>query len=106
MKRSTSIACAVALAAGLIAANGITSSVSAAKGACMAKAAEGTGISEEAAKFQVYEALLQATDWGAWAAWMSGGTTPGYKVNAVKYHYTKGTGLGASCRGQTTVCKL
>lgn len=76
-----------------------------AAGRCVAKAAEGTGSDEKAAKFQVYEALLQATDWSAWAAWMANGTTPGYKVNTVKYRCSKG-GMGVTCRGQTTICKL
>lgn len=93
-------------AAALAAAFAMTSNSQPAEaGACMKKAAEGTGSSEEAAKFQVYEALLQATDWGAWAAWMSTGKTPGYKVNTVKYKCGKG-GLGVTCRGQTTICKL
>jgi hypothetical protein len=78
----------------------------AAKTQCAVKAADGTGISEKAAKFQVYEALLQATDWGAWASWMSNGTTPGYKVGNVKYKCQSGTGLGATCRGQAKICKL
>jgi hypothetical protein len=73
---------------------------------CMRKAAEGTGGDEKSAKFQVYEALLQATDWGAWAAWMTSGTTPGYKVSPVKYRCKKGSGLGVTCRGQATICKL
>ncbi|MGL4398042.1 MAG: hypothetical protein ACRCS9_16015 [Hyphomicrobium sp.] len=77
-----------------------------AAGQCVRKAAEGTGSSEEAAKFQVFEALLQATDWSAWAAWMSNGTTPGYKVNPPQYKCVKGGGLGVTCRGQTTICKL
>jgi hypothetical protein len=76
------------------------------KAQCSIKAADGTGISEKAAKFQVYEALLQATDWGAWASWMSNGTTPGYKVGTVKYKCQSGTGLGATCRGQARICKL
>jgi len=96
----------VALALAAVAAVALTGvSGGAQAGACVKKAAEGTGSSEEAAKFQVYEALLQATDWGAWAAWMSTGKTPGYKVNTVKYKCAKG-GLGVSCRGQTTICKL
>lgn len=74
-------------------------------GSCSNKAAEGTGSDEKAAKFQVYEALLQATDWSAWAAWMSNGTTPGYKVHPVAYKCTKG-GLGVNCRGQAKICKL
>lgn len=98
--KTLSIALAAAAAVALTATTDVAHA-----GACVKKAAEGTGSSEEAAKFQVYEALLQATDWGAWAAWMSTGKTPGYKVNTVKYKCGKG-GLGVSCRGQTTICKL
>lgn len=75
-------------------------------GECFNKAAEGTGGDEKSAKFQVYEALLQATDWGAWAAWMANGTTPGYKVGTVKYRCKGGSGLGVTCRGQARICKL
>lgn len=97
------VACTAALAAGIV----LTASVhhADAKGACVVKAAEGTGDSDKTAKFQVYEALLQSVDWGAWAAWMANGTTPGYKVGTVKYSCSKG-GVGVTCRGQTTICKL
>lgn len=78
----------------------------AAAGECFNKAAEGTGGDEKSAKFQVYEALLQATDWGAWAAWMANGSTPGYKVGTVKYRCKTGSGLGVTCRGQARICKL
>ncbi|MBX9683710.1 MAG: hypothetical protein K2X41_07975 [Hyphomicrobium sp.] len=94
----------VAIATWTIAVAG-ASGASMAAGSCVPKAAEGTGSTEENAKFQVYEALLQATDWGTWAAWMANGSTPGYKVNTVKYSCKKG-GIGVSCRGQTTICKL
>lgn len=76
-----------------------------AKGACVVKAAEGTGSDEKSAKFQVDEALLQAVDWGAWAAWMSNGTTPGYDFGKRKYKCSKG-GIGVVCRGQAKICKL
>lgn len=92
------------LAAGMIAAT-LGSGAALAKESCLVKAAEGTGVDEKAAKFQVYEALLQATDWGAWAAWMATGKTPGYKVNNVQYKCGPG-GIGVSCRGQTKICKL
>ncbi len=45
---------------------------------CFKKGAIGEATSQSGAKFQVDEALLQATDWGAWATWMASGTTPGY----------------------------
>lgn len=94
------------VAASVVAVSAVAFAASPASAACVQKAAEGTGGTEESAKFQVYEALLQATDWGAWAAWMANGTTPGYKVSKPKYRCTKGTGLGVTCRGQATICKL
>lgn len=96
----------LAIATGLVLAGAPVRQAEAAKGVCSVKAAEGTGPTAETAKFQVYEALLQATDWGAWAAWMSSGTTPGYKVNTVKYSCANGSGLGVTCRGQATICKI
>ncbi|HRY07634.1 MAG TPA: hypothetical protein P5114_10980 [Hyphomicrobiaceae bacterium] len=90
----------------LVAATALVGSVSLAHaGSCVVKAAQGTGSDEKAAKFQVDEALLQAVDWGAWAAWMANGTTPGYKYGKRKYKCSKG-GLGVVCRGQAKICKL
>ena len=77
----------------------------AAKGNCVTKASEGTNTTEDGAKFQAYEALLQAVDWGMWAAWMSNGTHPGYDVSKAKYQCSKGGGLGYTCRSQATFCK-
>lgn len=94
-----------AVAAAAVLAPVLAASSATAAGTCTAKAAEGSGGDEKSAQFQVYEALLQATDWSAWASWMSNGTTPGYKVNPVKYRCSKG-GAGVTCRGQTTICKL
>jgi hypothetical protein len=88
MLRKTSLA-VMAAVAGAMMAGGLATEASAKN--CVPKAAEGTGGTEENAKFQVYEALLQATDRGAWAAWMANG---------------KKGGLGVTCRGQTTICKL
>ena len=80
-----------------------------ASAACLKKAGEGTNTTEDGAKFQAYEAILQATDWGMWAAWMATsqkvGTAPGYAVKDVKSRCTKGTGLGFTCRVQATLCK-
>ncbi len=103
MVRSIVFGACAAICLGAVALAGRADAASA--GACAVKAAEGTGGDEKTAKFQVYEALLQATDWGAWAAWMANGTTPGYKVGVVKYKCGKG-GLGVSCRGQAKICKL
>jgi hypothetical protein len=75
---------------------------------CVNKAGQGTNTTEEGAKSQAYEAVLQATDWGMWAAWMSAGqkygTAPGYKVTNVKSRCNKG-GLGSECKVQATLCK-
>lgn len=76
---------------------------------CVDKAGEGTNNTEDGAKFQAYEAILQATDWGAWASWMASGqkvgTAPGYKVSNLKSKCTKGTGLGFTCVVQARLCK-
>jgi hypothetical protein len=72
---------------------------------CFQKAAEGTNTTEEGAKFQAHEAIFQAFDWGVWASWMSNGSTPGYNVSKPKFRCQKG-GLGYTCVGQATVCKL
>lgn len=95
----------IAAASIAVAAFALAGAGAASAGACVNKAAEGTGGTQKDAQFQVYEALLQATDWGAWAAWMANGTTPGYKVSTPKYKCAPG-GLGFTCRGQATICKL
>ncbi len=99
------------IAAGVVAGLALTAAAPAeaqkakAAGNCVWKASEGTNTTEEGAKFQAFEALLQATDWGLWAAWMANGSTPGYKVGKPSYKCTKGTGLGVTCRGQAQICK-
>ncbi len=58
--------------------------------------------------FQAWEAVLQATDWGSWASFMSSGakvgTAPGYKVSNVKSKCKAG-GLGFECVMQAKLCK-
>ena len=73
---------------------------------CFKKGAIGEATSQSGAKFQVDEALLQATDWGAWASWMASGTTPGYSFGPRTYRCKTGGGLGWTCHGQSTICKL
>lgn len=92
---------------GLVASSALifASTVAEARGSCVVKSAEGTGVSKKAAQFQVDEALLQAVDWGAWAAWMSSGTTPGYKFGKRKYRCKAG-GLGVNCRGTARICRI
>lgn len=104
MKRTTAHKWIIVTAA--MAALSLPMATNSVAGECFRKAAEGTGGDTKSAKFQVYEALLQATDWGAWAAWMTTGKTPGYKVGPVKYRCKQGTGLGVTCRGQAKICKL
>jgi hypothetical protein len=71
---------------------------------CVIKAAQGTASSLEGAKFQVDEALLQAVDWGAWAAWMANGSTPGWDFGKRTYKCKPG-GVGFECVGQAKLCK-
>ena len=53
--------------------------------------------------------MLQATDWGSWAGFMSTGmkvgTAPGYKVSNVITRCGKGGMLGQQCTMQATLCK-
>ncbi len=90
---------AVAIAA--VAAGGLSAEAK----ECFKKAAEGTAGDEASAKFQVDEALLQSVDWGAWAAWMASGSTPGYSFGPRSYKCSSG-GVGVTCRGSATICKL
>jgi hypothetical protein len=78
----------------------------AARNACSVKSASGTGTSVTNAKFQVYEGLLKAADWNAWASWMADGSTPGYAIKHVKYVCHSGSGLGVTCSGKARICKL
>lgn len=75
---------------------------------CVNKAASGTNTTQDGALFQAWEAVLQATDWGSWASFMSSGakigTAPGYKVSNVKSKCAPG-GIGFSCKMQATLCK-
>jgi len=84
----------------------MTSDSFAAGKSCVTKSAEGTGGTEKAAQFQVDEALLQAVDWGAWASWMSNGSPPGYSYGKRSYKCKGGSGLGYTCRGTSTICKI
>ena len=75
---------------------------------CVNKAASGTNTTQDGAKFQAWEGVLQATDWGSWASFMSAGakigTAPGYAVSKVGTRCAKG-GLGYECTMQATLCK-
>lgn len=76
---------------------------------CIVKAGQGTGSTDDSAKFQAWEAVLQATDWGSWSAFMTSGmkigTAPGYQVSNVKQKCVAGGGLGRQCTMQAKLCK-
>lgn len=73
---------------------------------CALKTASGTGPTEDVAKFQVYEGLLRSAGEGTWLTWLSTGQTPGYRVSKPVHTCRKGMGLGVSCRGRATVCRV
>ena len=80
---------------------------------CVRKGAVGEAGSQQDAKLQVDEALLQVVDWGAWAAWMGSGNKvgaaanlPGYSYGARSYSCKQGGSWGWTCRGSATICKL
>lgn len=94
----------VLAAAGLIVAAGAV-----AQAECVNKAGKGTGGSDDSAKFQAWEAVLQGTDWGAWGVWMASsqtvGVAPGYKVSNVRQRCKAGGMLGRECIVQARLCK-
>lgn len=73
-------------------------------GSCFKKSAEGTGVTEKIAKFQVDAALLQATDWSIYFTYVASGTTPGYSFGPRTYKCSSG-GVGTVCRGSATLCE-
>ncbi len=101
---TTKITTAVLVLSGALA---LTAGAANAK-SCVKKAGEGTNSTEAGAKYQAWEAVLQATDWGMWSVWISGkdtvGLAPGYKVSGVRFKCKTG-GLGYNCVGQATLCK-
>ena len=83
-----------------------------AAGQCVRKGAVGDAGSKYDAMIQVDEALLQAVDWGAWAAWMSSNAKagaaanlPGYSFGARSYKCNSSGSLGWTCHGSATICK-
>ena len=105
-----------ALAAPVIAAALLAASVASAPdavaqkaaGKCVNKAGEGTNTTVDGAKFQAWEAVLQATDWSVWGAMMASkqevGNAPGMKVSNVKSSCKPG-GLGQTCVVSATLCR-
>lgn len=76
---------------------------------CVNKAGEGTNNTEDGAKFQAWEIILQTSDIGGWMQWMSNsqkvGVAPGFKVSNLRQKCTKGSGLGYTCVVQARLCK-
>jgi hypothetical protein len=107
MLRFGAIGSALVLSAALVCMVPADVNAQASKGNCVNKAGEGTNTTQDGAQFQAYEAILQATDWGMWSAWMASsqkvGVAPGYKVSNLKTKCGKG-GLGFTCRVQATLC--
>jgi hypothetical protein len=93
----------------VVAAGALLAAATVAQAECVSKAGKGTGTSDDSAKFQAWEAVLQGTDWGSWATWMASsqtvGTAPGYKVSGVKARCSAGGLLGRECVVGAKLCK-
>ncbi|MFM1815239.1 MAG: hypothetical protein RLZ98_1934 [Pseudomonadota bacterium] len=88
MKLLSTLAIAAAAAVAIAAATPATTHAQGAKSkgkvACQQKAGRGWGASTDSARFQAWEAVLQDTDWGMWAVWI----TTGAKVGSAASGYT------------------
>ncbi len=109
MKRAT-IICAGLAMAGLVAVMPTTAHAQKGGGVCVDKGGRGTGSSTEDARFQAWEAVLQATDWGMWASWMGSGAkvgsaAAGYKVSNVRQRCGAGGSMGHECIIRARLCK-
>jgi hypothetical protein len=94
----------------MLAADAFTSAGAMAQAQCVNKAGKGTGSTDNDAKFQAWEAVLQGTDWGSWGNWMVSsqtvGVAPGYKVSNVKTRCSAGGFLGRECVVAARLCKV
>lgn len=77
---------------------------------CADKGGRGWGSTTESARFQAWEAVLQGTDWGMWAAWITGGAkvgtaASGYKVSNVREKCENDKGGGKVCLMRAKLCK-
>lgn len=77
---------------------------------CVDKGGRGTGSTVPDAKFQAWEAVLQATDWGMWAVWITsgakvGGAASGYKVSNYREKCGPGGSMGQECIIRAKLCK-
>ena len=75
---------------------------------CWDKAAEGSGVSREAAMRQAYLTVLRATDPQLANAWVAAnqrvGDAPGYDVRKLSVNCAQG-GPGQICKIEVTICK-
>ena len=75
---------------------------------CWTKAGSAKASQENVARTEAWEALLQATDWGAWEEWIAGGKKfgdlPGWKVSDVRQR-CRAEGGGWQCTAQAHLCK-
>lgn len=79
-------------------------------GTCVDKGGRGTGSTTEDAQFQAWEAVLQATDWGMWSVWITGGAkvkqaAAGYSVSNIREKCGNGGSMGKECIIRATLCK-
>jgi len=77
---------------------------------CVTKGGRGTGSTVPDAKFQAWEAVLQATDWGMWFTWITSGAkvgtaASGYKVSNYREKCGAGGALGKECVIFAKLCK-
>jgi hypothetical protein len=92
----------------VLAAGALLGAATVAQADCVTKAGKGTGSTDDDAKFQAWEAVLQATSWGSWANWMATsktvGTAPGYKVSNLRSRCGAGGFLGRECTVGAKLC--
>jgi hypothetical protein len=92
-----------------LAAGALLAAATVAQAECVSKAGKGTGSSDDSAKFQAWEAVLQGTDWGSWGSWMASsqtvGVAPGYKVSNLRARCSAGGFLGRECVVGAKLCK-
>ena len=79
-------------------------------GTCVDKGGRGTGSTTSDAQFQAWEAVLQATDWGMWSAWVANGAqvkraAAGYSVSNIRERCGSGGSLGKECIIHARLCK-
>lgn len=109
MTRTHVAAIAVVVSIGLAASTAQAQSPTEQGRACIGKGGRGTGSSVEDARFQAWEAVLQATSWPMWAAWMTSGATvgqaaAGYTVRKVRQRCGNGGALGKECIIRAKLC--